>query len=65
MELVLYSDADGWLTEAIECDRRMMRELGGPITPEEAAEVHRRRVATIAADPWWFKIVLEPDAPAA
>jgi RimJ/RimL family protein N-acetyltransferase len=60
VELALYSDADAWLTVAIECDPRMMSELGGPITPEEAAEAHRRRVATVASDPWWFTIVLEP-----
>jgi RimJ/RimL family protein N-acetyltransferase len=64
IELHLYSDADAWLTEAIECDPRMMGELGGPVTPEEAAEVHRRRMATVADDPWWFTIVLERDEPA-
>ena len=62
IKLVLYSDADQWLTEAIECDARTMRELGGPTSREEAAEVHRRRVETIAADPWWFKIVPGPEA---
>ena len=29
MELLPYSDADLGLTEAIECDPEMMRELGG------------------------------------
>jgi RimJ/RimL family protein N-acetyltransferase len=65
VELVLYSDADRWLTEEIECDPRMMRELGGAIRREEAAEAHRRRLATIADDPWWFKIVLHPEGQAA
>jgi RimJ/RimL family protein N-acetyltransferase len=54
---VLYSDADRWLTEELECDPQVMLELGGPVNHEEAAEAHRRRVETIAADPWWFKVV--------
>lgn len=58
IDLVLYSDAGRWLTEAIECNPRMMVELGGPITREEATEVHRRRLATIASDQWWFKITV-------
>jgi RimJ/RimL family protein N-acetyltransferase len=63
VELVLYSDADRWLTKAIECDPEMMGELGGPITSDEAATVHAQRVATVESDPWWFTIVLERDEP--
>jgi len=63
--LLLYSNADRWLTKAIECDPRMMAELGGPITPEQAGAVHRRRLATTASDPWWFKIAVGADRAAA
>ena len=60
MELVTYSDADLALTEALECDPEMMRELGGPVSREDALKAHRRRVENIAKDPWWFKIIPEP-----
>jgi RimJ/RimL family protein N-acetyltransferase len=52
VELQAYTDADFWLTEALETDSEVMRELGGPIAPERLPDLHRRRLA----DPWWFKI---------
>jgi RimJ/RimL family protein N-acetyltransferase len=58
MRLEPYNDADLWLTVALETDPAVMRELGGPIDRERLPEIHRRRVE----DPWWFKIVAEPDA---
>jgi hypothetical protein len=60
VELQAYSDADLWLTEALETDPDVMRHLGGPIEREKLAEVHRRRVA----DPWWFTVAAGPDGPA-
>ena len=60
MELEAYTDRDLWLTEALETDPEMMRELGGPIERERLPDIHRRRVA----DPWWFKIAAEPGGPA-
>ena len=59
MELQAYEDADFWLTEALETDPDVMRELGGPIEPENLPEIHRRRLG----DPWWLKIVAEPGGP--
>lgn len=60
MELQAYTDADLALTEALETDPDVMRELGGPIEREKLPDIHRRRLA----DPWWFKIVAEPSGPA-
>jgi RimJ/RimL family protein N-acetyltransferase len=53
VRLQRYTDADFWLTEALETDPEVMRELGGPIERARLPEIHRRRIA----DPWWFKIV--------
>jgi RimJ/RimL family protein N-acetyltransferase len=52
VELQAYTDADFALTEALETDPAVMRELGGPIERSKLPGVHRRRVS----DPWWFKI---------
>jgi RimJ/RimL family protein N-acetyltransferase len=61
VELQAYGDADLPLTQALEGDPAVMRHLGGPSTPAEIEDAHRRRVA----DPWWFKIVPDPGGPAA
>jgi RimJ/RimL family protein N-acetyltransferase len=60
MELQAYTDADLPLTEALETDPEVMRELGGPIEREKLPAIHRRRLS----DPWWFKIVERPGGPA-
>jgi RimJ/RimL family protein N-acetyltransferase len=60
VELQAYTDADLALTEALETDPEVMRELGGPIERNKLPGIHRRRLA----DPWWFKIVVETDGPA-
>jgi RimJ/RimL family protein N-acetyltransferase len=59
VELQAYTDGDYWLTEVLETDPGVMRELGGPIARDRLLEIHRRRLA----DPWWFKIVAEPGGP--
>jgi RimJ/RimL family protein N-acetyltransferase len=51
--LAPYTDADLALTEALELDAGVMRELGGPRAREELPRVHARRLE----DPWYFKIV--------
>jgi RimJ/RimL family protein N-acetyltransferase len=61
MELAAYEDADFALTETLETDPVVMRELGGPTDPSRLPEVHLRRLG----DPWWFKIVPEPSGPPA
>lgn len=60
MELKPYTDADLWLSEALETDPEVMRELGGPISRDRLLKVHKRRID----DPWYFAIVPEPGAPA-
>jgi RimJ/RimL family protein N-acetyltransferase len=60
MELQAYTDDDLALTEALETDPDVMRELGGPIERDKLPGVHRRRLG----DPWWFKIVERPGGPA-
>jgi RimJ/RimL family protein N-acetyltransferase len=59
VELQAYTDDDLWLTEALETDPEVMRELGGPIERDKLPQIHRRRLA----DPWWFTIGAEPGAP--
>jgi len=53
LQLAAYEDADFALTETLETDPVVMRELGGPTDPSRLPEVHLRRLG----DPWWFKIV--------
>jgi RimJ/RimL family protein N-acetyltransferase len=48
---------DEWLTVALETDERVMAELGGPWTEDEARATHRRRIAGIAERGyWWFTV---------
>lgn len=63
MELVPYTDADLWLTVALETDPRVMAELGGPWKPEDVPATHARRLASVQTGTWWFKIVPEPGSP--
>jgi RimJ/RimL family protein N-acetyltransferase len=51
-----YTDDDLWLTETLERDPQVMRELGGPTDRDRLPRIHRNRVA----DPWWFAIVTGP-----
>lgn len=65
MELVPCTEDDVWLTVALETDPRVMAELGGAWTPEEAVATHARRIRSVAENgSWWLKIVPEPGAPA-
>jgi RimJ/RimL family protein N-acetyltransferase len=66
VDLVPYGLDDLWLTEALEMDPEVMRELGGPRPKDELASVHERRAtSTIDGDVWWLKIVPGPgDEPA-
>ena len=61
MELARYGDDDLWLSEALERDPGMMRELGGPADRADIARAHTRRVQ----DAWYFKIVPDPGGPSA
>jgi GNAT superfamily N-acetyltransferase len=66
MELLPYADteADRALTEELESDPEVMRELGGPHTAEEIAATHERRANQLELDDWWLKIVPESGGPA-
>ena len=58
------TDADEWLTVALETDPRVMAELGGAWTQEQARATHQRRLRTVReTGSWWFKIV-RPDGTA-
>ena len=58
MELRPATLDDEWLTVALETDPRVMAELGGPWTAEEARAAHRRRTAPRAKDrSWWLAIL--------
>jgi RimJ/RimL family protein N-acetyltransferase len=65
LKLVPYSDGDVGLIEELECDAATMSELGGPVSPDQIPQIHERRLATVAAGEWYFKIVPEPGGPAA
>jgi RimJ/RimL family protein N-acetyltransferase len=65
VELLPYSEGDLALTEAIECDPEMMRELGGPVARSEIPGIHRMRVESVANGGWWFKIIPDPSHPPA
>jgi RimJ/RimL family protein N-acetyltransferase len=60
VRLAQYQEADFALTEALETDPIVMRELGGPTDPARLPVSHARRVA----DPWYFTIVADPGGPA-
>jgi RimJ/RimL family protein N-acetyltransferase len=61
MELVPCTEDDAWLTVALETDPRVMAELGGAWTAEEATATHARRLRNVADNSsWWLKIVPEP-----
>jgi RimJ/RimL family protein N-acetyltransferase len=62
MQLVPYSDADLDLLEELERDPELMKNLGGPVAEEELPRIHERRLATVAAGEWFFKIVLDGEA---
>jgi RimJ/RimL family protein N-acetyltransferase len=65
LELLPYTDQDAGLVEELECDPETMRELGGPVSPEQIPDVHQRRLATVADGDWYFKIVPDPGGPPA
>jgi RimJ/RimL family protein N-acetyltransferase len=65
VELVPYTDGDIGLIEQLECDAATMSELGGPVSPAELPRIHERRLDTVAAGEWYFKIVPEPGGPPA
>ncbi len=60
MELRVLGPDDQWLTEAMECDPRVMKDLGGPQPREKIPGIHARRLSYVAGGAWYFTIV--PDA---
>jgi RimJ/RimL family protein N-acetyltransferase len=65
VELLPYADEHLALTEALELDPEVMRELGGPADPAGVQAAHRRRVDSVAKGDWWFVVVPEPSSPPA
>jgi RimJ/RimL family protein N-acetyltransferase len=65
VELLPYTDEHRSLTEALELDPEVMKELGGPADPADLDRVHRMRVETVARGEWYFVIVPEPSGPPA
>jgi len=62
VDLVPYTEADEWLTVALETDPRVMAELGGPWTVDQARATHARRVSGARANGnWCLRIVRLPD----
>jgi RimJ/RimL family protein N-acetyltransferase len=60
VQLVPFTEADEWLTVAMETDPRVMAELGGPWSVEEAKATHARRLQSVPEHGWWsLKIVPE------
>jgi RimJ/RimL family protein N-acetyltransferase len=65
MRLEAYTGADLSLTERLETDPEVMRELGGPVAREAIPAIHRRRLRGDERGDWWLKIVPEPGGPPA
>jgi RimJ/RimL family protein N-acetyltransferase len=63
VELLPYTDEHKSLTEELELDPEVMKELGGPADPDDLERVHRMRVETVARGDWYFTIVPEPSGP--
>jgi RimJ/RimL family protein N-acetyltransferase len=62
VELIRYGEGDLALTEALESDPEVMRELGGPVDRADLVDVHRRRARD---NEWFFKIIPEVAGPPA
>jgi RimJ/RimL family protein N-acetyltransferase len=63
VELLPYTDEHRALTEALELDPEVMKELGGPADPADLERVHRMRIETVARGEWYFVVVPEPSGP--
>jgi RimJ/RimL family protein N-acetyltransferase len=62
MELRDYCHDDIWLTELLEGDPIVMRDLGGPTPEEKIQQIHTRRLnSVIARTVMYFTIVPDPD----
>jgi RimJ/RimL family protein N-acetyltransferase len=62
VDLEPVTEADEWLTVALETDPAVMEELGGAWTAAEARATHARRLRTVRdMGSWWFKIVRRAD----
>jgi RimJ/RimL family protein N-acetyltransferase len=57
VELRIYAEPDRKLTLAIESDPEVVRHLGGVVDAGQAAEVHERRMASVAAGDLFYTII--------
>ena len=62
VELCPYGDDDLWLSQALERDPVVMRELGGPRPDAEIEAAHRGRVAGAVEGTWWLKVLFDGEA---
>ncbi|SDS70127.1 GNAT family N-acetyltransferase [Actinoplanes derwentensis] len=63
MHLRQYGGADRGLTEALEMDGVVKRNLGGVLTRAEAVEVHRHRLAASARGDRFWTVIDDQDEP--
>ncbi len=65
MELQFYGPNDLHLTEALESDPNVMRDLGGPTPIEKIAKHHARRLDSVLNQGcWYFTLIPEANADA-
>jgi hypothetical protein len=55
MPLEEHTEADLSLTERLETDPEVMRELGGPVPWEAIPAIHQRRLGSDERGDWWLK----------
>jgi RimJ/RimL family protein N-acetyltransferase len=60
MELRDYCNDDLWLTEALELDPNVMRDLGGPTAKEKIPQIHTRRLNSVIDKTVWY-LTIVPD----
>jgi len=58
-----YAQDDFWLTEALESDPEVMKDLGGPTPKEQILQKHNKRLkGALEGKVWWFVIIPEKSA---
>jgi len=61
MELRNYSQDDLWLTEALESNPEVMRDLGGPTPKEKLIKAHERCLKSVEAGTAWLFVILSDE----
>ncbi|MDD2774274.1 MAG: GNAT family N-acetyltransferase [Elusimicrobiales bacterium] len=58
MELKNYSQDDLWLTQALESDPVVMKDLGGPTPQETILEKHKKRLKNVEEGKVWWLVII-------